>query len=64
MKIYLDDERDPKNGGNWIIVRTVDKFKRIYSKYKNEISLISLDHDLGTDRDKGMENTRNQYSYR
>jgi hypothetical protein len=48
MKIYLDDERNPK-GKNWIVVRTVNEFKEIYKEYYPYIDEISLDHDLGTD---------------
>ena len=49
MKIYLDDERNPK-GKNWTVVRNVNDFKKIYKEYYPYIDEISLDHDLGTNK--------------
>lgn len=47
-KMYLDDERDPKTPGPWVIVRSVDN--AIRHVVENGIpSYISFDHDLGED---------------
>src|SRR6056297_1134300 len=47
MKIYLDDERNPKTNG-WLVVRNVNDFKELYKEYYPYITEISLDHDLGS----------------
>ena len=47
VKIYLDDERTPIQG-EWEIVRDYNQFVKLINKYSlNNISMISLDHDLG-----------------
>jgi len=52
MNIYLDDVRTPVDK-SWIIVRSYESFiSTITSIGLNNISLISLDHDLG---DTAME---------
>jgi predicted ATP-grasp superfamily ATP-dependent carboligase len=47
FRIYLDDVRTP-TGDDWIIVRDYDEFVKEVNKIGLEnISTISLDHDLG-----------------
>lgn len=47
IKIYLDDVRTP-NDKNWVVVRNYDEFVKQVKKIGLEnISIISLDHDLG-----------------
>jgi hypothetical protein len=48
-RIYLDDIRTPKpKTGDWVVVRNYDEFvKAVTLIGLQNISLISLDHDLG-----------------
>jgi len=47
-KIYLDDVRTPIEKNEWVIVRSYDEFvEKINEIGLENISLISLDHDLG-----------------
>jgi len=47
-RIYLDDVRTPVLKDEWVIVRTYEEFVEKVSEIGLEnISLISLDHDLG-----------------
>ena len=46
--IYLDDVRTPTDKENWVVVRNYDEFVSAVSEIGLEnISVISLDHDLG-----------------
>ena len=45
MKLFLDDCRGCPDG--YILARGYEECIRLLSKYKGEISEISLDHDLG-----------------
>ena len=61
MKIFLDDERMPKNGGwlsyervielknqqDWLVVRNYGEFVNVVVAYFHDIETMSLDHDLG-----------------
>ena len=51
MKIYLDDERNPK-GTDWIVVRNLDELERLVyiDKCFCMIEEISFDHDLGEEK--------------
>lgn len=47
-RIYLDDMRTPVESGEWVVVRNYDEFVQSVLKIGIEnISFISLDHDLG-----------------
>jgi hypothetical protein len=48
-RIYLDDIRTPKpETGDWVVVKNYDEFVKVVTEIGLEnISLISLDHDLG-----------------
>jgi len=47
VKIYLDDLRTPVDNG-WLVVRNFHEFVNLVNKVGiTNISLISLDHDLG-----------------
>lgn len=47
VKIYLDDVRTP-NDNSWIVVRNYEEFvDKVNELGLENISLISLDHDLG-----------------
>ena len=47
-RIYLDDVRTPIEKNEWVIVRSYDEFvEKINEIGLENISLISLDHDLG-----------------
>jgi hypothetical protein len=47
-KIYLDDVRTPVDQKSWIVVRNFDEFvKKVDELGLKNISIISLDHDLG-----------------
>lgn len=50
MKIYLDDIRNPKTSG-WTIIRTASEAIKALQKYRDKITEISFDHDLGDDKD-------------
>lgn len=48
IRIYLDDVRTPVDKENWTVVRNYDEFvSTIMYHGLDNISLISLDHDLG-----------------
>lgn len=47
MKIYLDDERKTPDG--WTRTRTVEETIELLKT--NRVESISLDHDLGTEKD-------------
>lgn len=51
MKIYLDDERFPPKG--WI--RTKDVKSTINLIKTGRVEQLSLDHDLGTDKECGYD---------
>jgi len=47
-RIYLDDVRTPVEKDQWVVVRNYEEFVNKVSEIGLEnISLISLDHDLG-----------------
>lgn len=53
-RLYLDDERDPKTKGPWVIVRTFDEF--VTTIVRDGLpSYISFDHDLGEESLSGHE---------
>lgn len=45
MKLWLDDVRVPTL--DWVWVKTVEDAKAYLTEYGDEITLLSLDHDLG-----------------
>lgn len=48
MKIFLDDERNPRQGeDDWTIVRSVEALNVALARHGNKITHLSLDHDLG-----------------
>ncbi len=47
--IYLDDERTPLK--YWFIVRTAEECIELIREFWSRIQAISLDHDLGTEKD-------------
>jgi hypothetical protein len=52
IKLFLDDIRIPSDiyeSGNWETVRSYDKFVEYVNLNFDDISSISLDHDLGLD---------------
>ena len=59
VKIYLDDMRTPVDN-NWLVVRNFHEFVNLVNKVGlTNISLISLDHDLG---DSAMQEYFNNVS--
>ena len=48
IKLYIDDIRNPKTDGNWIILRTSHDAIEYVKKYGLP-DYMSLDHDLGGD---------------
>lgn len=48
-KVYLDDERTPPAG--WILVKTPKEAIKLLKK--GDVDIISLDHDLGDDKNIG-----------
>jgi len=60
VKIYLDDVRTPVDN-NWLVVRNFHEFVNLVNKVgMTNISLISLDHDLG---DTAMQEYFNKLDY-
>ena len=49
MRIYLDDERNPKVEQFDEVLRSIDEFKNLLRHTSTPISYISFDHDLGSD---------------
>lgn len=49
MKVYLDDVRQAPEG--WVLVKTPKEMIDLISK--NKVDIISLDHDLGDDKNIG-----------
>ncbi len=51
MKLFVDDIREPKDSGEWIVVRSVQQAKIAIRWYEKNMSddtiLIDLDHDAG-----------------
>lgn len=45
-KLYLDDERNPKTPGPWVVVRSYENFIATIEKLGVPAEM-SLDHDLG-----------------
>lgn len=50
MRIFLDDERSP-NGRGWVIVRTYEEFVAVMNERGDEVTEVSFDHDLGTEKE-------------
>ena len=46
INVYLDDLRDCPEG--FVLAKNIDELKRLFEK--NEIGILSLDHDLGVDK--------------
>ena len=46
VKIYLDDWRQPFDS-SWLVATTAKQCISLLEEYKNEVSMLSLDHDLG-----------------
>lgn len=44
MKIYVDDIRDAPPG--WTLARTISEAVSLISLYRNDITHVSLDHDI------------------
>ena len=61
-RIYLDDERTPKEKG-WIVVRNYEQFVKIVNDFGlDKIDLISFDHDLGeTAKEEYYNNVKTNY---
>lgn len=47
-KLYLDDERNPKTSGPWVIARSYDEFVKIISE-RGLPGEISFDNDIQTE---------------
>ena len=50
MKLFVDDLRDPWNT-TWDTARSYPEAVACIQKYKNEITHLSLDNDLGTQKE-------------
>lgn len=63
-QIYLDDVRTPIDTENWVVVRNYDEFvNAVQTIGLTNISLISLDHDLGsTAMDEYFNNVAPNYT--
>ena len=61
FRLFLDDKRMPyeisMTTDKWLIARNYTDFVYYIEVYGNEISLISLDHDLGDFDENGVERT-------
>lgn len=55
MKIFLDDEREPVDYLDWVIVRDYSDFVTTVLYATEDIDYISFDHDLGEDSLSGFE---------
>lgn len=53
-KLYLDDERNPKTPGPWVVVRSYDDFVSTIEKLGLP-SYISFDNDLGENKPEGYD---------
>ena len=53
-KLYLDDERNPKTPGTWVIARSFDEFVKIILE-KGLPAEISFDNDLGAGQPEGYD---------
>lgn len=47
--LFLDDERDPVDGGEWVVCRSTDEAVTETLSRGCPPSVMSLDHDLGGD---------------
>lgn len=47
MKLFLDDVRAPPLVGDWTLARSVAEAKKILEQNTEEVTHMSLDHDLG-----------------
>jgi hypothetical protein len=55
MQIFLDDEREPVNSRDFVIVRNYLDFVNVVLNADQVIEFISFDHDLGDDSLSGYE---------
>lgn len=55
VQIFLDDEREPINSLDWVIVRDYSEFVAAVLEHRFEIGYISFDHDLGDNSLSGFE---------
>jgi len=55
MKIFLDDEREPVDYLDWVVVRNYAQFVGVILTAREPITFISFDHDLGDDSLSGYE---------
>ena len=53
LKVWLDDERKAPNG--WIHFKTVPELILFYEKHTEDITDMSLDHDLGENTPTGYD---------
>lgn len=53
MKVYLDDIREAPDG--WIRTRTVKETLRLLATQPQEVTHLSLDHDLGNTEESGYD---------
>lgn len=53
-QIFLDDEREPINSLDYVIVRSYSEFIHAVINADERITFISFDHDLGEDSLDGM----------
>lgn len=57
MKIYLDDIRNPPDS-SWLVVRSVEAFKKRILSAPIPITDLSFDHDLGDKVPDGYDATK------
>lgn len=56
MQIFLDDEREPVNSLDWVIVKSYNEFVAVVLPLnEGELEYISFDHDLGDDSLSGYD---------
>ena len=55
MNIFLDDEREPVNSRDFLIVRSYNEFVNCILENRDDITFITFDHDLGDDSLSGYE---------
>lgn len=67
MNIFLDDEREvkwiyPNDPHRWTLVRTYAEFVALVNQNLNNITCISLDHDLGMAKGNWSDDLRRHYT--
>lgn len=50
INVYLDDLRDCPEG--FVLAKNIDELKKIFEE--NEVTILSLDHDLGEDENGNL----------